>query len=52
MRGAAFAVVMGSVAIGIHSTVDFNLHIPANAAYLSVLLVLGWVALELRQKGH
>jgi len=46
-RGVAFGVVMGVVAIGIHSTVDFNLQIPANAFVFVILLALGWVSLYL-----
>jgi len=40
-------VVMGVIAIGIHSTVDFNLQIPANAFVFTILLGLGWVSLYL-----
>jgi len=40
-------VVMGVVSIGIHSTVDFNLQIPANAFLFVILLALGWVSLHL-----
>lgn len=47
MRGMAFASVMGIVALLIHSTVDFNLQIPANAATFMVILALGWIALTL-----
>ena len=47
LRGVAFGVVMGVVAIGIHSTVDFNLQIPANAFIFVILLALGWVSLHL-----
>jgi O-antigen ligase len=47
LRGVAFGVVMGVVAIGIHSTVDFNLQIPANAFIFVILLALGWVTLHL-----
>lgn len=47
MRGAAFASIMGVTAILIHSWVDFNLQIPANATYFMVLLALGWIALGL-----
>ena len=36
-RGVAFAAIMGLGSIAIHSTVDFNLHIPANAFWVSVL---------------
>ena len=45
MRGMSFACVMGVTAILIHSTADFNLQIPANAAYFIVLLALGWISL-------
>jgi hypothetical protein len=38
---------MAVIAIGIHSTVDFNLQIPANAFLFTVLLALGWVSLHL-----
>jgi O-antigen ligase len=52
-RGVAFGVVMGVSAIAIHSTVDFNLQIPANAFIFSVLLALGWLALFLeRHRGQ
>jgi O-antigen ligase len=50
MRGMAFACVMGVTAILIHSTVDFNLHIPANAVYFMVLLALGWISLHLDRR--
>ena len=45
MRGMAFACVMGVTAILIHSWVDFNLQIPANAVLFMVLLALGWISL-------
>lgn len=38
--GIAFAGIMAVVALGIHSTTDFNLQIPANAAALVVLFGL------------
>jgi O-antigen ligase len=47
MRGISFASVMGVTAILIHSWVDFNLQIPANAVLFMVLLALGWVSLHL-----
>lgn len=47
MRGMSFASIMGITAILIHSTVDFNLQIPANAATFMVLLGLGWISLFL-----
>ncbi|HLX80735.1 MAG TPA: O-antigen ligase family protein, partial [Burkholderiales bacterium] len=46
-RGFAFAVVMGVSSIAIHSTVDFNLQIPANAFAFMVLLAFAWIALHL-----
>ena len=45
MRGISFACIMGVTAILIHSWVDFNLQIPANASLFMVLLALGWIAL-------
>lgn len=50
MRGLSFASIMGIVSIMIHSSVDFNLHIPANTMYFMVLLALGWVALYLERQ--
>jgi O-antigen ligase len=52
MRGMAFAAVMGITAILIHSTVDFNLQIPANAATFMVVLALGWISLGLGQQSQ
>jgi O-antigen ligase len=45
-RGMAFASLMGIMAILIHSTADFNLHIPANAALFVVLISLPWLGLD------
>ena len=45
MRGISFACIMGVTSILIHSWVDFNLQIPANATLFMVLLALGWIAL-------
>ncbi len=47
MRGTGFTATMGLIAILIHSLVDFNLQIPANAALFMVLLALAWIALFL-----
>lgn len=52
MRGMAFASVMGIIALLIHSTVDFNLQIPANAATFMVVLALGWIAQSLDKRQH
>jgi O-antigen ligase len=46
MRGISFACVMGVTSILIHSWVDFNLQIPANACLFMVLLGLGWISLH------
>ena len=46
MRGMSFACIMGVTSILIHSWVDFNLQIPANAALFMVLLALGWISLH------
>jgi hypothetical protein len=43
----SFACIMGVTSILIHSWVDFNLQIPANAAYFMVVLALGWISLHL-----
>ena len=50
MRGMAFASVMGISAILIHSTVDFNLQIPANALMFIFLCALAWIALHLDRR--
>ncbi len=50
MRGLSFASMMGIIAIMIHSTVDFNLQIPANASLFMVLLALGWISLYLDRR--
>lgn len=49
-RGMAFASIMGMTAILIHSWVDFNLQIPANAQLFVVLMAFAWLALHLERK--
>jgi len=49
-RGFAFAVLMGVCSIAIHSAVDFNLQIPANALAFTVLVAYGWVARYLEDR--
>jgi len=49
-RGFAFAVLMGVCSLAIHSAVDFNLQIPANAFAFMVLLAYGWIALYLADR--
>lgn len=50
MRGMSFACLMGVTSILIHSWVDFNLQIPANAVFFMVLLALGWISLHLDRR--
>lgn len=42
-RGMAFASAMALISLLIHSAVDFNLQIPANALTFVVLLAIAWV---------
>ena len=42
--GAGFAVSMGIIALLIHSSTDFNLQIPANAATLIVICAIAVLA--------
>ena len=52
-RGVAFAATMGIMSLLIHSTVDFNLHIPANALLFIVILAMASIAGTLpRTKRH
>jgi len=51
MRGTAFGVALAICWLAIHSTVDFNMQIPANALTMSVFLALAWVAASLRGGG-
>ena len=46
-RGAAFGTAMSIVALAIHSSVDFNLQIPANALTFVIILSLAWIAMKL-----
>ncbi len=50
MRGLSFASIMGLTAILIHSSVDFNLQIPANAMLFMVLLAFAWISLYLDRR--
>lgn len=52
MRGMSFASFMGVLALMIHSWVDFNLQIPANAQLFTVLLALAWISLFLDRRGN
>jgi putative inorganic carbon (hco3(-)) transporter len=50
MRGMSFASIMGIIAMMIHSWVDFNLQIPANAMLFMLILALGWISLNLDRR--
>jgi O-antigen ligase len=45
MRGISFGAIMAVSALGLHSTVDFNLQIPANALTFMLLLAFAWISL-------
>lgn len=51
-KGIAFAASMGIIALMIHSTVDFNLQMPANALLFIVILALAWISGTLRHSNH
>ena len=44
MRGMSFAAMMSIIALMIHSAVDFNLQIPANALTFMFILALAWLS--------
>jgi O-antigen ligase len=44
MRGLSFGAMMSIVALMMHSAVDFNLQIPANALTFMLVLAFAWVA--------
>lgn len=48
MRGLSFAAIMGITSILIHSMVDFNLQIPANAFTFMLLLAFAWLAIGMK----
>lgn len=43
-QGLGFACLMGITSLLIHSFADFNLHIPVNSLWFTLLLALSWVA--------
>lgn len=44
MQGMAFGSMMGIISLLIHSSTDFNLHIPANAALFTILCAIAFIA--------
>lgn len=51
LRSLGFGAFMGLLAILIHSAVDFNLQIPANAALFVVLQAFAWIAIGFPRGG-
>ncbi len=52
MRAISFAAMMAIIALGMHSAVDFNLQIPANALTFMLLLAFAWISLYHRYDGE
>lgn len=52
MRGISFGAMMAIIALAIHSAVDFNLQIPANALTLMLVLAFAWISLYHRYHGE
>lgn len=50
--GVLFGVLVGTISILIHETIDYHFYIPANAAYFYVLLAIGVVAASLRRRNR
>ncbi len=44
MRGVLYGCVTATISLLIHALVDFNFHIPATAAWFSVILAMGLIA--------
>ena len=52
MRGIIFASLAGTISILVHSIVDFNFQIPANAIYFYTLLAMGLAACHVPSQGR
>lgn len=48
LLGMSFASLMGMTAILLHSTVDFNMQIPSNAALFTLLLALPFICRHMK----
>ncbi len=57
IRGDSFAVCLGAApmavgaAIGFHSLMDFNLHLPANCMTFIAVIAIGYCALRIQSRG-
>jgi hypothetical protein len=47
--GIGAGVIAGAVSIGVHSFLDFNMHIPANPMALSSVLAIGFVSMHIER---
>lgn len=52
IMGIAIGGIIGVISISLHSIVDFNTHIPANAFLLSILLGITTVAVHMKHEEH
>ncbi|MBY0443982.1 MAG: O-antigen ligase family protein [Burkholderiales bacterium] len=50
-RGIALGALMAMLEILLHSLVDFNLQIPANALLFTVILAMGWSTAQVDKQG-
>ena len=52
MRAISFGAMMAIIALGLHSTVDFNFQIPANALTFMLMLAFAWISLYHGHRGE
>ncbi len=52
LKSAGFAAMMGILSLMIHSSTDFNLHIPANALLFTLLCAFACNAYSMEQQQH
>lgn len=52
LKGMGFAAMMGIMSIMIHSSTDFNLHIPANALLFTLLCAIACISHSMEQQEH
>ena len=52
LKGMGFAAMMGIMSIMIHSSTDFNLHIPANALLFTLLCAFACIAHSMEHQEH
>ncbi len=50
LRGMAFGSMMGIISLLIHSSTDFNLQIPSNAALFTILCAIAFISLNMPSK--